>query len=211
MSHHTVSPIGFHPTPLATRRRTLTRTHPPPVGPVGLVKQKRPSGTLGEQVLAFARSQIGKTYIYKNRKTRQTGRGECWDLAEGALNSAEAKTSTDLNRSLTADGNYKWGEEISFKDLQPGDIIQFRDHVITYHDKEFFRGHHTAIVEKLGKDGAVHVIEQHVGKDKAARSSILYFYDTTIEENGQKTSITVRGDFWFYRPMHKVSLSDHGF
>lgn len=211
MSHHTVGPIGFHPKPLSKRRRTLTRTHPPPVGPVGLVKQKIPSGTLDKQIVAFARSQIGKVYFYKNSKTGQKGKGECWDLAEGALNSAGAKTSTDLNPTLTPNGDYIWGETVSFKELKAGDIIQFNGHVMTYHDKEFTRGHHTAIVEKVGENGAIHVIEQHVTKNKEARRSILYFYDTLIEENGQQVPIKVTGKFSFYRPLLKHSLEEYGF
>ncbi len=142
--------------------------------------------------------------------------GECWDLAEGALEAAGAKTSNDLNpqfkwgkeKRKKWDEDYIWGSEISFKELQPGDIIQFKGHVMTYRDKEYTRGHHTAIVEKVDQTSAVHVIEQHVTKNKSARRSILYFYDTIIEENGQQISIKVTGQFHFYRPLLKQDLSE---
>lgn len=213
MSRHTVGPMGFRPTPLSKRRRILTRTHPTPVGPIGLVKQKALTGTgsLGEQVVTFAQSQIGKIYFYKNRTTGQKGRGECWDLAEGALNAANAKTSTDLNPTLTQNGDYIWGQEVSFKELQPGDIIQFNGHIMSYPDRDFTRGHHTAIVEKMGEKGAVVVIEQHVTKNKATRRSTLYFYDTIIEEKGQQIPIKVSGKFSFYRPMLKHTIEEYGF
>jgi len=75
---------------------------------------------LGPTVLNWANGQIG----------RQVGAGECWDLADRALKSAGAKSSADYG--LTGpDDDYIWGNPVQFKDALPGDILQFRDYVMT--------------------------------------------------------------------------------
>ncbi len=64
---------------------------------------------MNAKVMEFVKTQIGK----------KTGRGECWDLAAGALDFAGANWDHEFN----------FGEKVSdpFKDcVYPGDIIQFK-------------------------------------------------------------------------------------
>jgi len=128
--------------------------------------------TTNQKVVIFAQSRLG----------REVGKGECWDLAEKALKEAGAETSTDLSStgSVGPDDDYVWGDKIDIKDVEPGDIIQFRDYVVTTEtqlDIEFSnkltesistssdaeRGHHTALANgKLRGDGTLPTFEQHV-------------------------------------------------
>jgi hypothetical protein len=125
--------------------------------------------TLNQKVAAWAQGQRGK----------KVGRGECWDLGEQALKHAGALTSNDLGE-VKDDTDYVWGDSINVKDVQSGDILQLRDHVVTtttvtkhtFKDGSWeeetktetaVRPHHTAIVNgKLDADGAVKTLEQHV-------------------------------------------------
>jgi hypothetical protein len=134
-------------------------------------KQSQPL-TVNQKITIFALSKIGK----------KVGAGECWDLGEEALKQAGAQTSTDLSStgSVGPDDNYVWGDKIQMKDVGPGDIIQFRDYVVTTETRtdikfpdgayewkststEAKRPHHTAIANgKLDRDGALPTYEQHV-------------------------------------------------
>jgi len=118
------------------------------------------SGTTSQQVVVWARAQLGK----------QIGKGECWDLADGALKQAGAKSSADLG-PMGDDADYVWGDEVSdLKDVQSGDILQFRDFAVTattetetrYADgstdtytseSTFTRPHHTAVVSEVKGGG----------------------------------------------------------
>jgi hypothetical protein len=124
---------------------------------------------LNQKVLIWARGKVGK----------KVGAGECWDLGEAALKQAGALTSNDLG-PVGPDTDYIWGDPVAIKDVQPGDIIQIRDHEArTDIVKEFefadgmtwtepkwsvaSRGHHTAIANgTLDRDGALPTLEQHV-------------------------------------------------
>jgi len=125
--------------------------------------------TLEQKVVVWAQGQLGK----------QVGAGECWDLGESALKQAGAQTSNDLG-PVAADTDYVWGDQIDMKDVQPGSIIQLRDHEVTTtteteytfsdgtsvddsKDSVAKRGHHTAIANgKLEADGSLKTLEQHV-------------------------------------------------
>jgi hypothetical protein len=131
-------------------------------------QQKQPL-TTNQKVVVWVRGNLGK----------RVGRGECWDLGERALKQAGAQTSNDLG-PVGDDEDYIWGDSIDLKDVEPGDILQFRDHVVTTTTETAYtfsdgtdvgdttevsaqRGHHTAIVNgKLDADGAVKTLEQHV-------------------------------------------------
>lgn len=91
-----------------------------------------------------------------------------------------AQTSNDLG-PVGKDMDYIWGERIhDVKDVEPGDILQLRDHLVTTTTNMFYtfpdgswdiafharfvarRPHHTAIVNgKLDADGAVNILEQY--------------------------------------------------
>ena len=78
------------------------------------------------------------------------------------------------------DADYVWGDEISdLKDVQPDDILQFRDFAVTttvetetrYADgsseastteETFTRPHHTAVVSEVKSGGLLKVLEQNV-------------------------------------------------
>jgi hypothetical protein len=126
--------------------------------------------TINQKIVTWARGNLGK----------QVGRGQCWDLGENALKNAGALTSNDLG-PVGDDDDYVWGDPIAdLKDVQPGDILQLRDHVITTetvteyvfadgstltltNERTAQRGHHTAIAASSPDiNGAISTFEQHV-------------------------------------------------
>jgi len=175
------------------------------------------SETINQKVVNWARAQSGK----------QVGKGECWDLADRALRQAGVQSSADLGpRDDEAD--YVWGDEISdLKDVQPGDILQFRDFAVTttvetetrYADgssetstteETFTRPHHTAVVSEVKSGGLLKVLEQNVAP--AGKKVQLHNLNTkdvapaSKETQKQKakvivtTTIAVSGTIWAYRP-----------
>lgn len=216
-----VGPLGIN-APSQLSPSLLTLTAPAPTGTTGLASQPaQTSASLGEKVLQFATSKLNT----------KVGRGECWDLAEQALKVASAKTSNDYGK-VKADSDYVWGLKVELASVQAGDIIQFRNYKVTLtkttetsegidtQSKEIERPHHTAIVEKLNKDGSIQVIEQNIeaeyasanfdtpdGANLLVRRSKLYFSNstTTSEQNSEKITlkIEVTGKFWFYSPQLK--------
>ena len=142
--------------------------------------------TINQKVIAWARGKLGQ----------QVGKGECWDLAERALKSAGAQTSYDLG-SVDPDSDYVWGDPVDqLKDIEPGDVLQFRDHevrtltetTITFSDGTIVtktteetaeRGHHTAIATSmLDGDGKLSTLDQHVKPlGKVVQRKVLYTRD----------------------------------
>jgi hypothetical protein len=132
-------------------------------------KQQKSPMTLNQKVVVWAQGHLGK----------KVGAGECWDLGESALKQAGAQTSNVLG-PVGDDTDYIWGDQIDMKDVQPGDIIQIRDHEVTTTTETEYtfsdgtsindtkssvaqRGHHTAIANgKLDADGSLKNLEQHV-------------------------------------------------
>jgi hypothetical protein len=117
-----------------------------------------------QQVYNFASGQLG----------RRVGRGDCWDLPHQALTSAGAQSS-DTTR---AGADYRWGDPVALEDITPGDVLQFRHHVIvttvvtramfrdgsyteTTETRRQTRGHHSAIVAAGGRT-SIEVFEQNV-------------------------------------------------
>ena len=175
------------------------------------------SETINQKVVNWARAQSGK----------QVGKGECWDLADRALRQAGAQSSADLG-PMDDDADYVWGDEISdLKDVQPGDILQFRDFAVTttvetetrYADgssetstteETFTRPHHTAVVSKVKSGALLKILEQNVAP--AVKKVQLHNLNTkdvapaSKETQKQKakvivtTTIAVSGTIWAYRP-----------
>jgi hypothetical protein len=147
--------------------------------------------TTNQKVVQWASGQLRK----------QVGKGECWDRAEQALKHAGAETSTDLG-PVEDDTDYVWGDKVDdVKDIEPGDVIQFRDYVVTTtseteyifpdgsseteeHTETAQRGHHTAIANgKLDANGVVKTFEQHVKPlGKAVQNKTLYTRDVPTVE-----------------------------
>jgi hypothetical protein len=143
------------------------------------------------------------------------GDGQCFALADRALTSAGAKSASDFG-TITRDADYVWGTSVALSDVQAGDVIQFRDYSF---DRESTtensdgstdtrtetqgRPHHTAVVEHVGGNGEITVLEQNAPDGSPVRRSHLFFRTTTFTEGRTTTTITVHGTFWFYRPQAK--------
>ena len=147
---------------------------------------KGASLTTNQKIVIWAHGKLGK----------RIGRGECWDLGEEALNQNGAQTSNDLG-PVGSDTDYVWGDPISdISKVEPGDILQIRDHVVTTKTETEYlfkdgstvvtknehyakRGHHTAIVNgKVDADGRVKTLEQHVKpRGDIVQNMVLYTRD----------------------------------
>ena len=177
----------------------------PPPGPIGL---DAPSGggtqapaNIAEQVLSFARRQRG----------RRVGDGQCFALADRALRGAQAKSAADYG-TVTPTADYVWGTSVTLAELQPGDIIQFRDYsftrvVVTRETRQTTteeitqeRPHHTAVVESVDADGAVTVLEQNSPEHSPVTRTQLFFTSGTTTSGNRTMTTTVQGTFRFYRP-----------
>jgi hypothetical protein len=150
-------------------------------------------------VLQYAQQYVGR---------KAGARGTCWDLAEEALKAAKAQTSNNLtDKKDFSAGAYVWGAGfIEIRDLQPGDIIQFENHVISIASEngiEHTRPHHTAIVESVGAtEGEVTVLEQHVMPrplEKVKRNKI-YLKSGSYPGVG---AVRVTGSTSFFHPMSR--------
>lgn len=131
---------------------------------------------LNQLVLAFVTPQIKK----------RVGRGECWDLADYALRSVEAKW----------DGRYQYGMLLDPKSdcVYAGDIIQFEGVKTMYKDgtrtevQEF--QHHTAIIYEVKGDGRFVLAHQNTP-----------FSGRKVGLSRLDLSHVVRGRYKIYRPV----------
>jgi hypothetical protein len=100
---------------------------------------------------------------------------DCFALVDKLLRSLDAQTAADGDVKVTATADYDWGDGILLDSIQPGDILQFRNHVVDSGIWKLANGkwvetegrtqkrpHHTAIVIAVAKDGSVTVVEQNV-------------------------------------------------
>ena len=146
----------------------------------------------------------------RKRGTR-VGNGQCFTLVDRALRGAHAHSAADYG-TVTPDADYTWGRSVSLSDLQPGDVIQFRDYTFhkvvvtesssgtTTDELDGERPHHTAVVESVDGHGAVTVLEQNAPEGSAVTRHQLYFTDGSWTSGHQTTTLTVHGTFWFFRP-----------
>ena len=183
---------------------TSARIGSPAPAPIGLDAKSGPApsrASLAEQIVSYAR----------RRRGARVGDGQCFALVDHALAGAHAKSAKDYG-TITPDADYVWGTPVSLADLQPGDVIQFRDYtfhrVVTTHtdrstvtdELDGDRPHHTAVVESVDGGGAVTVLEQNAPEGSAVTRARLYFTSGTTTSGNQTTTITVEGTFRFYRP-----------
>jgi hypothetical protein len=141
-----------------------------------------------QKVQTWARGKLG----------RQIGRGECWDLGEQALKQAGALTSNDLG-PVQDDTDYVWGVLISdSKDIEPGYILQLRDHVVTT----------TTTVTYTFADGST--VDSETLRD--VRPVVTKTVETLINPATKKrekasatktVTISVSGSVWIYKPKAK--------
>lgn len=96
------------------------------------------------------------SYVTTNLR-KKVGRGECWDLAAGALNEHHAKW----------DGRYTYGKPVDHTTecIYPGDIMQFENvRIETRSANGFFAEempHHTAIVYEVKSTGVFTIAHQN--------------------------------------------------
>ena len=157
-------------------------------------------------VLEFAQSQ----------RRNRVGDGECWTLAERALQSAGANTSSDL-QNVSRTVNYVWGTAVTIATAQPGDIVQFRDgftntRTVTYPDGSSrfetirIRRHHTGIVEQVITNGKViRIIGQNLPVGSSVESRDFYFHNVSFAEGNNQVTVTVSGRAEFYRPQPRTA------
>lgn len=160
--------------------------------------------TLSQRVVSFARGKMGQ----------KVGAGECWDLAESALNSAGAKNSNDLTPdSEFARNRYVWGTEVSLENAQAGDIIQVNDLTIriTRSDssgeswsENTFPFHTMIATGSPGPRGGVGVLHQNYENVQEVREGRFHLQSTSYTEgsppNATRVTITVTGRIKVYRP-----------
>jgi len=182
---------------------TSARTGSPTPGPVGLdaTSGDAKAGNIADQIVGYARRQQGS----------RVGKGECFDLVDTALRGAKAKSAADYGK-ISRNADYTWGTPVTLTGLQSGDVIQFRNYsydstVVTKTDKATTteevgqdRPHHSAIVESVGENGAVTVLEQNAPDGSPVTRTVLYFKDSTTTSGKSTTTIKVKGKFWFFRP-----------
>ena len=127
--------------------------------------------SLGQRVFTWARNRLGQ----------QVGDGECFALADSALRAVGAHSAAHYG-TVTADADYRWGNAVELVQIQPGDILQFRDYSVTitvvvrtvrsFRDgsteesenettETYERPHHTAIVAARLANGRVRVLAQN--------------------------------------------------
>lgn len=116
----------------------------------------------------------------ESSKGKKLGKGECWDLAQQALDKVDA----------TWVRPYEFGKLLGKKDLVlPGDVIQFEKVKIVNEDEGWQQlPHHTAIIVKVLAPGKYIVAEQNNNNKK-----IVQFNEINL--NNVK-----KGKYMIYRP-----------
>ena len=185
---------------------TLARIGTPPPGSIGLDAQNGgamapPPPALSDQILAFVRGKIDSVH----------GDGECFTLADDALKAAGARSAADYGK-VAPDVDYVWGKAVTRTALQPGDIIQMKGYRVEIEEtttdekggqqiNEIFeeRPHHTAIVESIGTDGRVTVVEQNYPVGTGVTRNVLHLTSATYSSGSTTSKVKVKGTMWYYR------------
>lgn len=174
---------------------------------------------LAESIRSSAEKKVGDKAVDGGK---DKGGIDCFALVDELLDKAGAKRPKDFGE-VTPSSDYVWGEPVDLDKLKPGDILQFRDHLITVQTQKLgeykwevtsnegpaTRPHHTAVVVDLQKDGSVVVVEQNVRPDtkKVRRSviaSLVAGEETRYTSNVVKLIIKVSGTVKAYRPVPKT-------
>jgi hypothetical protein len=165
---------------------------------------------LQNAVVSFARKNLGKTVLPPG-STRDPLDAQCTDLAEAALISAGCKTEFQLGPT-GADANYVWGtlhrvqvaragtggtpSTDKFDDVIPGDVIQFRNALLTDTDGSFVElQHHTAVVEKNLGNGRIQVLQQNFNSQHFVTEDVINLANMkSLDGNGNAF-------VWVYHPV----------
>lgn len=137
-------------------------------------------------------------------------RQECYDLADRVLRDSHARSAPDFG-TITDDADYEWGTAVPLTEVRPGDILQFRNHLVrtetvthtlrrlpdgstefadNQHIETRPRGHHTAVVLEVQGDTVV-VAEQHV-RDPVTRRTARDVRQNTIILESRPAETTTR-------------------
>ena len=138
---------------------------------------------LNQKVVKYLDTVIGKT----------VDRGECWDLANHALNASGAYFDRSSQKSI-----YIYGKEINpdKEEVLPGDLIQFKNVKLKYEKDDVIytesMAHHTAIVYKVYQSGHYQLAHQNTG-----------FSGRKVGLSDMKLADVTTGKMNFYRPYKK--------
>jgi hypothetical protein len=207
--------------PMEIEDGTLARMGSPRPGAVGLGAKggskeaghsapapAAPPIDMGAQIVAWTRGRLDL----------HVPDGQCFALVDQALRAAGARSAGDYG-PVTGDADYVWGSPTDPGDLQPGDVIQFRNYRCTRsRATEEFEGtvpagepeteerlHHTAIVQRVSDDGGVWVLEQNSPVGAPVREIKLYFASATLTSGRDITTIEVEAEqIWYYRPQPRL-------
>ena len=157
---------------------------------------------LGQKIVTWARGKLGQ---------KVPPRGECFDLADVALTKSGAQTAKDFG-TVTTTADYVWGDAIDAKDAAAGDVLQFKDFVVTVtttvltitrtpgfsegmkrqtNTQTISRPHHTAIVESNNGNGKLTILEQNFAHVKKVKRNLIPWKD--ISASPVKTVSPIRG------------------
>lgn len=190
------APINEHADPLELDDGTLMRTESTPPGTIGLKGGSAKDGDASTDAASYARVRFGQ----------RIGNGECFTLVDRALRASGLRSAGDFG-VVSANADYVWGTQVTLADVRAGDIVQFRDYRYDRRvetesaiDEDLQeRPHHTAIVERVN-GSEITVLEQNVPGGAGVSRATLFFADSSSRNGRRTTTITVQGQFWFYRP-----------
>lgn len=162
------------------------------------------------EIVGYAVGKVGQ----------KVGDGECTRLVEKALNKAGKKVTKDFG-VVGRKEDYVWGLQITLNDAHPGDIIQFRNHVMAVTvrradggsvETTHARPHHTAIIasknwredSKKRQYYQISLLEQNQGGKKYVfKNTVQLENSLTVLDNGDEIEVYVSGEYFIYRPVNK--------
>jgi hypothetical protein len=136
---------------------------------------------LNSKIITYLDSVMGK----------KVDRGECWDLAAGALAYSGAYFDRSSMKTVTI-----YGRELNYKkeEVLPGDLIQFENVELSWKDgnttyKESM-GQHTAIVYKVNGPLNYEIAHQNTGQ-----------WGKKVGVSNLNLNNLAKGKLWIYRPI----------
>ena len=183
------------------------------------------SSELSNKVRAWVEKKVGGKAVARPRSHRHAKDDKCFVLVDEALEAAGAKSARDFADGgiIRAGDDYVWGTEVEVGKVQPGDVLQFRDHVVvtkveemtekgSWEEREVWdneRPHHTAVVVEVREDGTVVVAEQNVRPrpNRVSRNEIARLAageEVRRVSRNRRHTITVTGSVTVYRPVPKI-------
>jgi hypothetical protein len=122
---------------------------------------------------------------------QKVDRGECWDLAAGALAYSGAYFDRSSLKTVTS-----YGRELNYKkeEVLPGDLIQFQNVELSWKDgnttyKETM-GQHTAVVYKVNGPLNYEIAHQNTGQ-----------WGKKVGVSNLNLNNLAKGKLWIYRPI----------